>query len=223
MTQEMELDTFVSNALLAAHFAIDSGNLAPSKGAINAFLLRRVTEQAKKNEGSKFLQAELLRLLTLAETTKRNNPKSPAKWIDMYQVLDEKNDLHCAARARFLAMPPTDLLCLDAVQAKLENSGFTCRFGADIDGPQKSLDGMVIVLRDHIAHCFNADGSLIRPCSVFVCGKIQPVVDAFFSYGFLLCIQEQAVVDGVLNSHLLAHPGLTPDQALPYSRDLFSR
>lgn len=214
-----EFDEFICHSLLAAELALADGRLKKGTGAVNAFLLRRLTAQLQLKDGSQLLQRELQGIVRSVEEQKRVFPRAQDRWVNLHKLFEQKNERYQEARARFRAMPATDLLCVDAVRQKLEEDGYLCHFGADLSGPVDHRDKMVIILKEHLEESFDPSGSLMLPCTIITCGRIQPVIDAFYGYGFLLFMREQKNVDGFVCSHMFMDPNMPVHKALPPSKE----
>ena len=198
----MEIDQFALNALLSLYFAVDSGKVKCNNAAANAYLNKKINQTLKGKPG-KSLRADIQILQRKIEQGRRDNPANVYAQFDTYAAL---HDL-CQIGYEASTTKANDFDRLLAATNRLQDSGYSCLIGEYIETPIENLDKVVVVLKEHLTDSFNDTGRLILPCSVMVCGDIDPVVDAFDQSRQLIFMIEQRPVNGIMHSHLQLIPG----------------
>ncbi len=211
----MEIDQFALNALLSLYFAVDSGKVKCNNAAANAYLNKMINQTLKSKPG-KSLKSDLQIIQRKVEQERRDNPTNVYAQFDTYAALQDL----CQIGYEASASTSNDFDRLLAATNRLQDSGYSCLIGEYIETPIENLDKVVVVLKEHLTHSFNDAGALILPCSVMVCGNLDPVVDAFDKSRQLIFMIEQRPVNGIMHSHLQLIPGASFHHSLNAKRTL---
>ncbi len=209
----MEIDQFAQIALLSLYCAVDTGKVKCNNAAANAFLNKKII-QALKSKPGKSLKADLQTLQRKIETSKRDNPKDVYAQFDTYTALLDLYQIGYEASAS----AGNDFDKLLAATNRLQEFGYSCLIGEHVETPIENLDKVIVVLKEHLTDSFNGSGALTLPCSVMVCGDIDPVVDAFDQSRLLIFLIEQRPVNGIMHSHLQLIPGASFHKSLNAQR-----